>query len=130
MADDLGNFPVLVAGDHEIFSECLVLSLRQRGIEARKIPTSRLHLGGHQPSCRAGLMILDIRRVRDFTTTAIGGAGTVADLVASGWRVLVLSAANDTSGAAGTRGAVNFMARSDSFDSLLTAISSAAGQPQ
>lgn len=127
------GYPVLIVDDHELFSSTLMIALRERGIEARKMPVARLSQFLAQLSDgNVGLVVLDLNLGRDSAGKRIMGSDLVEGVRARGWDVLMVSGSEDEPGldAAIARGALGSVPKSSAFDSLLkTVLLAAAGEP-
>jgi DNA-binding NarL/FixJ family response regulator len=121
---------VLIVDDHELVGTSLMLSLRADGLDAHRCGA----VGGvagivaEAARLRPGLVLLDLDLGRDRHGHRVDGVAVVAPLLASGWRVLILSGSTDhvRIGAALDGGAVAWVPKNAPFPQLLRAVRAAA----
>lgn len=129
----IGAGPVLVVDDHELVGSSLLLALRAEDENASyHRPSSVPDILQAAARCEPGLAVLDLDLGRDTDGEPVNGAAAVPGLVASGWRVLVLSGTSDGArvGAALAAGAFGWLHKNAPFPALLATIREArAGRP-
>jgi DNA-binding NarL/FixJ family response regulator len=127
------RYPVLIIGDHELFSTTVGIALRSQGFDARTLPVACVADLQNRPSTRpTGLVVLDLDARQDEEGSRIDGAELVRVLREQGWTILVVNGSADRSGvaAAVAAGAIGALPKSRPFEVLLgTVTSAAAGAP-
>lgn len=124
---------VVIIDDHEMFGTALMIALRDRGIEARKVAVARLEEFAAQPCGeRQGVVVLDLNLGVAPDGRRIKGYDWVGPLRRRGWRVLAVTGSDkdgDTS-AAIAEGSVGVVLKTSALDVLLKAVVMAAqGEP-
>jgi DNA-binding NarL/FixJ family response regulator len=127
------DYQIVIIDDHEMFSTSLMIALRDRGIEARKVAVERLQDFAARPRGeRLGVVVLDLNLGVMPNGRKIKGYDWVAPLNASGWPVLAVTGSEydgDTA-AAIAEGAVGVLSMSSALDVLLKAVvQTAQGEP-
>lgn len=125
----LAEYYVLVVDDHELFSTILVMALRSYGVNAEQVGTCSTQAilaaaNGH----REGLIVLDFNLGWDANGHWLNIYDVLEGLrVAPGWKVLMVSGSSPQHSIAGAiaAGAIGFVSKSASFDSLLSTVFSA-----
>lgn len=124
---------VVIIDDHELFSTSLMIALRDRGIEARKVAVERLEEFAARPKGeRPGVVVLDLNLGVTPDGRRIKGYDWIPRLRASGWPVLTVTGSGhdgDTA-AAIAEGAVGVVSKSSPLDVLLkSVIQTVLGEP-
>lgn len=127
------NCQVVIIDDHELFSTSLMIALRDRGIEARRVAVERLQDFAARPrGQRPGVVVLDLNLGAAIDGRRIKGYDWIPQLRASGWPVLTVTGSGhdgDTA-AAIAEGAVGVVSKTSPLDVLLTSvIRTARGEP-
>jgi DNA-binding NarL/FixJ family response regulator len=124
---------VVIVDDHELFSTTLMISLRERGIAARKIGVAHLaEFAAQRCPVQCGLVVLDLYLGHEPSGERILGSSWVRTLRTNGWHVLMVSGSDDQAGiaAAIAEGAIGSVPKSSSFERLLhTILPAAQGKP-
>jgi DNA-binding NarL/FixJ family response regulator len=130
---DLTGCSVVIVDDHELFSTALMISLRERGIQARNIGVAHLaEFSAQQCSVEHGLVVLDLYLGKEPSGEPILGSSWVRKLRNNGWNALMVSGSDDQAGiaAAIAEGAIGTVPKSSSFERLLhTILAAAQGEP-
>lgn len=126
-------YQVVIIDDHELFSTSLMIALRDRGVEARKVPVARLGEFAAQPrGAEPGIVVLDLNLGVGPDGRRIRGYDWVCRLGKSGWPVLMVTGSEkdgDTA-AAIAQGAAGVVLKSSRLDELLNAVMcTARGEP-
>jgi DNA-binding NarL/FixJ family response regulator len=127
------DYQIVIIDDHELFSSSLMIALRDRGIEARKVPVARLEQFTARPRGeRPGVVVLDLNLGETPDGVPIKGYNWVAPLRESGWQVLAVTGSDklgDTASAI-AEGAVGVVMKTSPLDVLLKAVlMTAQGEP-
>jgi len=124
---------IVIIDDHEMFSTSLMIALRDRGIEARKVAVARLEDFASRPrGDRPGVVVLDLNLGVAPDGRKVKGYEWVAPLNARGWPVLAVTGSDHDGDAAAAiaEGAVGVLSKSSALDVLLKAVMQTAnGEP-
>jgi DNA-binding NarL/FixJ family response regulator len=123
--DGSRSYQVIVIDDHDLFSTALMISLRDRGFEARALAVAGLPKLAAQPrDAKAGLVILDLHLGMDAEGEKIMGHTWVRRLRARGWQILVVTGSTDKGelAAAIAEGAAGVLPKESSFAALEDAV--------
>lgn len=129
----LSDYGVLVLDDHELFSTAVELTLRSRGLDARRPATlTKECIAETAAAMPIGLVVLDLNLGHDAQQRRVNSVELVSALRGTGWQVLVVSGSVDPPrvAVAIAEGAIGFIPKSASFQVLLETVSNAAaGRP-
>jgi len=133
MSAHAGDCSVVIVDDHDLFSTTLMISLRERGIDARKLPVARLtEFAAQRCPVEHGLVVLDQYLGKKASGERTLGSDWVRRLRDNGWNVLMVSGSDNVAGIAASiaEGAIGTVPKSSSFEELLrTIVPAAHGQP-
>jgi DNA-binding NarL/FixJ family response regulator len=123
--DRSNGYRVVVIDDHEMFGAALIIALRERGIQAQKVPVVGLAEFAARPcEARSGVVVLDLYLGATPDGRRIRGRDWIARLRDQGWSVLAVTGSEQDAdfAAAIAEGAAGAVSKSSRLEVLLDAV--------